>query len=98
MKSQELQASVVNDLVLLACVGLRPVLVHGGGPEINQWLKRVNIPPVFHEGLRVTDSQTMEIVSMVLVGKVNKHLVSLINRAGATAVGLSGMDGQLLTV
>jgi acetylglutamate kinase len=97
MKSQELQASVVNDLVLLACVGLRPVLVHGGGPEINQWLKRVNIPPVFHEGLRVTDSQTMEIVSMVLVGKVNKHLVSLINRAGATAVGLSGMDGQLLT-
>ncbi|XP_059461558.1 acetylglutamate kinase, chloroplastic-like [Corylus avellana] len=97
MKSQELQASVVNDLVLLACVGLRPVLVHGGGPEINQWLKRVNIPPVFHEGLRVTDSQTMEIVSMVLVGKVNKQLVSLINRAGATAVGLSGMDGQLLT-
>lgn len=97
MKSQELQASVVNDLVLLACVGLHPVLVHGGGPEINLWLKRVNIPPVFHEGLRVTDAQTMEIVSMVLVGKVNKHLVSLINRAGATAVGLSGMDGQILT-
>ncbi|KAF5481494.1 hypothetical protein F2P56_002138, partial [Juglans regia] len=97
MKSQALQASVVNDLVLLACVGLRPVLVHGGGPEINLWLKRLNIEAVFRDGLRVTDSETMEIVSMVLVGKVNKHLVSLINRAGATAVGLSGMDGQLLT-
>ena len=97
MKSQALQASVVNDLVLLACVGLRPVLVHGGGPEINLWLKRLNIEAVFRDGLRVTDSQTMEIVSMVLVGKVNKHLVSLINKAGAIAVGLSGMDGQLLT-
>ncbi|KAG2699967.1 hypothetical protein I3843_07G211900 [Carya illinoinensis] len=97
MKSQALQASVVNDLVLLSCVGLRPVLVHGGGPEINLWLKRLNIEAVFRDGLRVTDSETMEIVSMVLVGKVNKHLVSLINRAGATAVGLSGMDGQLLT-
>ncbi|GMY17790.1 acetylglutamate kinase, chloroplastic [Fagus crenata] len=97
MKSQALQASVVNDLVLLSCVGLRPILVHGGGPEINLWLKRLNIEAVFREGLRVTDSQTMEIVSMVLVGKVNKHLVSLINKAGAIAVGLSGMDGQLLT-
>ncbi|KAM4086659.1 hypothetical protein ACJW30_10G118700 [Castanea mollissima] len=97
MKSQDLQASVVNDLVLLACVGLRPILVHGGGPEINLWLKRLNIEAVFRDGLRVTDSQTMEIVSMVLVGKVNKHLVSLINKAGAIAVGLSGMDGQLLT-
>ncbi|KAK7283045.1 hypothetical protein RIF29_12271 [Crotalaria pallida] len=101
MKSPELQASVINDLVLLSCVGLRPVLVHGGGPEINLWLSRLNIQPLFRDGLRVTDAQTMEIVSMVLVGKVNKTLVSLINKAGAigsiTAVGLSGMDGRLLT-
>ncbi|PNS91902.2 hypothetical protein POPTR_018G001600v4 [Populus trichocarpa] len=96
MKQPELKASVVSDLVLLSCVGLRPVLVHGGGPEINHWLKLLNIEPLFHEGLRVTDAKTMEIVSMVLVGKVNKDLVSLINKAGATAVGLSGMDGRLL--
>lgn len=97
MKSPELQASVINDLVLLSCVGLHPVMVHGGGPEINHWLSRLNIEPVFRDGLRVTDAETMEIVSMVLVGKVNKTLVSLINKAGATAVGLSGMDGRLLT-
>ncbi|XP_061352601.1 acetylglutamate kinase, chloroplastic-like isoform X4 [Gastrolobium bilobum] len=96
MKSPELQASVINDLVLLSCVGLRPVMVHGGGPEINNWLGRLNIQAVFRDGLRVTDAETMEIVSMVLVGKVNKTLVSLINKAGATAVGLSGMDGRLL--
>jgi acetylglutamate kinase len=68
MKQPELKASVVSDLVLLSCVGLRPVLVHGGGPEINHWLKLLNIEPLFHEGLRVTDAKTMEIVSMVLVG------------------------------
>ncbi|EEF43691.1 acetylglutamate kinase, chloroplastic [Ricinus communis] len=96
MKVPELKASVVSDLVLLSCVGLRPILVHGGGPEINNFLKLLNIEPVFHDGLRVTDAKTMEIVSMVLVGKVNKDLVSLINKAGATAVGLSGMDGRLL--
>jgi len=97
MKSQDLQASVINDLVLLSCVGIRPVFVHGGGPEINQWLDRIGLKPNFLNGLRVTDASTMEIVTMVLVGKVNKHLVSLINKAGATAVGLSGMDGRLLT-
>ncbi|XP_058104413.1 uncharacterized protein LOC131248245 [Magnolia sinica] len=97
MKSPALQASVINDLVLLSCVGLRPVFVHGGGPEINSWLSRLGIQPQFLNGLRVTDSATMEIVEMVLVGKVNKTLVSLINRAGATAVGLSGKDGRLLT-
>ncbi|KAJ4826144.1 hypothetical protein Tsubulata_030551 [Turnera subulata] len=97
MKVPELKASVVSDLVLLSCVGLRPVLVHGGGPEINHWLRLLNIEPLFHDGLRVTDAKTMEIVSMVLVGKVNKDMVSLINKAGATAVGLSGMDGRLLT-
>ncbi|KAF2294781.1 hypothetical protein GH714_017735 [Hevea brasiliensis] len=97
MKVPELKASVVSDLVLLSCVGLRPVLVHGGGPMINHWLQLLNIQPLFHEGLRVTDAKTMEIVSMVGVGKVNKDFVSLINKAGATAVGLSGMDGRLLT-
>ncbi|KAL4323807.1 hypothetical protein GQ457_11G011200 [Hibiscus cannabinus] len=97
MKSAELKASVVRDLVLLACVGLRPVLVHGGGPEINVLLNQLNIAPQFRDGLRVTDARTMEVVSMVLVGKVNKDLVSRINFAGATAVGLSGMDGRLLT-
>ncbi|KAK6154612.1 hypothetical protein DH2020_008860 [Rehmannia glutinosa] len=82
MKSEALQASVIADIVLLACVGLRIVFVHGGGPEINQWLGRLNIQPNFLNGLRVTDASTMEIVSMVLVGKVNKHLVALINKAG----------------
>ncbi|KAL0332703.1 UNVERIFIED_CONTAM: Acetylglutamate kinase, chloroplastic [Sesamum calycinum] len=96
MKSEVLQASVIADIVLLSCVGLRIVFVHGGGPEINQWLGRLNIQPNFLNGLRVTDASTMEIVSMVLVGKVNKHLVALINKAGATAVGLSGIDGRLL--
>lgn len=97
MKSEALQASVIADIVLLSCVGLRIVFVHGGGPEINQWLGRLNIQPNFLNGLRVTDASTMEIVSMVLVGKVNKQLVALINKAGATAVGLSGIDGRLLT-
>ncbi|EPS73242.1 hypothetical protein M569_01511, partial [Genlisea aurea] len=97
MKTEALQASVIADIVLLSCVGLRIVFVHGGGPEINQWLGRLNIEPAFVNGLRVTDAATMEIVSMVLVGKVNKNLVALINKAGATAVGLSGIDGRLLT-
>ncbi|WOL00249.1 hypothetical protein Cni_G08962 [Canna indica] len=97
MKSADLQSSVINDLVLLSCVGLRPVLVHGGGPEINSWLLRLGHQPQFHNGLRVTDALTMEVVEMVLVGKVNKSLVSLINQAGATAVGLCGKDARLLT-
>ncbi|XP_031484102.1 uncharacterized protein LOC116253433 [Nymphaea colorata] len=97
MKSHALQQGVVQDLVLLSCVGLRPVLVHGGGPEINQWLQRLAIEPQFLNGLRVTDAATMEIVEMVLVGKVNKALVSLINKSGGSAVGLSGKDGRLLT-
>lgn len=96
-QQDNLLSSFIKDLVLLSVVGLRPVLVHGGGPEINFWLKRFGIEPLFRDGLRVTDANTMEIVSMVLVGKVNKNLVSLINKAGATAVGLSGMDGRLVT-
>ncbi|XP_020587297.1 acetylglutamate kinase, chloroplastic [Phalaenopsis equestris] len=97
MKSPALQASVINDLVLLACVGLRPVFVHGGGPEINSWLLRLGVEPEFRNGLRVTDALTMEVVEMVLVGKINKSLVSLINLAGGTAIGLCGKDARLLT-
>ncbi|KAJ0695336.1 putative acetylglutamate kinase [Helianthus annuus] len=97
MKSEALQASVIADLVLLSCIGLRIVFVHGGGPEINHWLNRLGIQSSFLNGLRVTDASTMEIVSMVLVGKVNKHLVGLINKAGATAVGLCGTDGRIFT-
>lgn len=97
MKDGILKASVVRDIVFMACVGIRPVVVHGGGPEINTWLTKLNIEPQFKDGLRVTDAQTMDVVEMVLVGRVNKELVSLINQAGGAAVGLCGKDGNLIT-
>ncbi|MDB9528360.1 acetylglutamate kinase [Oscillatoria sp. CS-180] len=97
MKDETLRASVVRDVVLMACVGIRPVVVHGGGPEINTWLTKLNIEPQFKNGLRVTDAPTMDVVEMVLVGRVNKALVSLINQAGGSAVGLCGKDGNLIT-
>lgn len=97
MKDDRLKDSVIKDLVLLSCVGLRPVFVHGGGPEINQWLAKIGVEPKFEGGLRVTDEVTMEVVEMVLVGKVNKSLVSLINRAGGIGVGLCGKDGKMIT-
>lgn len=97
MKDPSLKEGVIKDLVLLSCVGLRPVLVHGGGPEINSWLTKIGIEPQFRNGLRVTDGPTMEVVEMVLVGKVNKSLVSLINGAGGSAVGMCGKDGKLIT-
>ncbi|NJK63927.1 MAG: acetylglutamate kinase [Synechococcaceae cyanobacterium SM2_3_1] len=96
MVHQERRAEVLRDLVFLACVGIRPVLVHGGGPEINSWLQKLSIPFKFVDGLRVTDAATMEVVEMVLVGKVNKQIVQLINLAGGSAVGLSGRDGNLI--
>ena len=96
MTNEGLKDRVIKDLVLLSTVGIRPILVHGGGPEINQWLAKVGIEPVFKKGLRVTDADTMEIVEMVLVGKVNKSLVSLINTAGGRAVGVCGKDGNTL--
>lgn len=96
MKDPSLKAGVVSDLVLLACVGVRPVLVHGGGPEINGWLGRLGIEPRFHNGLRVTDADTMDVVEMVLGGRVNKSLVSLIQRAGGRAVGVCGKDSDLI--
>jgi acetylglutamate kinase len=96
MKDSSLKDKVIRDVVFLACVGLRPVVVHGGGPEINSWLTKLNIEPQFKNGLRVTDAATMDVVEMVLVGRVNKELVSLISRAGGKAVGLCGKDGNLI--
>ena len=97
MKDSNLKDRVIRDVVFLASVGVRPVLVHGGGPEINSWLGKLNIEPQFKDGLRVTNAATMDVVEMVLVGRVNKELVSLINQAGASAVGLCGKDGNLIT-
>ena len=96
MKDGTLKAGVIRDIVFLRSVGVRPVVVHGGGPEINIWLDKIGIEPQFKDGLRVTDADTMDIVEMVLVGRVNKELVSLINRAGGSAVGLCGKDGDLI--
>ncbi len=97
MKDSTLKDQVMRDLVFLACVGVRPVLVHGGGPEINSWLDKLGIEPQFKNGLRVTDAPTMDVVEMVLVGRVNKEIVALINQAGGSAVGLCGKDGNLIT-
>jgi acetylglutamate kinase len=97
MKDDNLKAKVIRDIVFLSYVGVRPVVVHGGGPEINFWLEKLGIEPQFKNGLRVTDAATMEVVEMVLVGRVNKELVSLINSAGGRAVGLCGQDGNLFS-
>nr|YP_010925646.1 acetylglutamate kinase [Neoporphyra dentata]WKD83878.1 acetylglutamate kinase [Neoporphyra dentata]BCA87312.1 acetylglutamate kinase [Neoporphyra dentata] len=97
MKNQKLKDQVISDLVFLSFIGLRPILVHGGGPEINLWLDRLKISPQFENGVRVTDQPTMDIVEMVLVGRVNKDLVATINKQGGKSVGLSGKDGLLIT-
>lgn len=96
MKDNNLKDQVIRDIVFMSCVGLRPILVHGGGPEINSWLDKLGIEPQFKNGLRVTDAPTMDVVEMVLVGRVNKEIVSLINQAGGSAVGLCGKDGNLI--
>jgi acetylglutamate kinase len=96
MKDSTLKDKVIRDVVFMACVGLRPIVVHGGGPEINTWLTKLGIEPQFKNGLRVTDAATMDVVEMVLVGRVNKELVALINQAGGSAVGLCGMDANLI--
>lgn len=96
MVDPALKESVMLDVLLLHSVGIRPVLVHGGGPEINAMLKKVGIESQFVRGLRVTDAATMEIAAMVLVGKLNTEIVSLLNRFGGRAVGLSGKDASLL--
>lgn len=96
MTNDELKQAVMSDIVLLSLVGIKVVLVHGGGPEINDMLGRVGIESRFVGGLRYTDKETVEIVQMVLAGKVNKDLVSLLHSHGGKALGLCGLDGQLL--
>lgn len=95
MKNESLTNKVLDDILFLSSIGIKIVLVHGGGPIINNWLEKYNIEPKFHNGIRITDKQTMEIVEMVLVGKVNKELVKLLNTKMSCAVGLSGKDGNL---
>lgn len=95
MLNPELKEAVLTDTVLMKYVGMNPVIVHGGGPEITDMLKRVGKESRFVGGLRVTDQETMEIVEMVLVGKINKEIVTRINGIGGKAVGLSGKDGNL---
>jgi acetylglutamate kinase len=96
MINGELKAAVIEDVILMACVGIRTVLVHGGGPEIEAMLKKTGKESRFVNGLRYTDEETMEIVQMVLCGKVNKEITGLIERAGGRAVGLCGIDGAML--
>jgi acetylglutamate kinase len=96
MKNEELKRAVMGDLVLLSLIGVRVVLVHGGGPEITDMLARVGKKSEFVDGLRVTDAESIEIVQMVLAGKVNKSLVGLIGEAGGRAIGLCGLDGKMI--
>ena len=96
MVNEELKEAFAQDVALLKYVGINPVIVHGGGPQIGELLKRLNIETRFVGGMRVTDRETMNVVEMVLVGKVNKEIVKLINSHGGNAVGLSGKDGNLI--
>jgi acetylglutamate kinase len=96
MVDENLKKNFALDIILMKYVGLNPVVVHGGGPQIGSLLKSLSIESEFVDGMRVTDQATMDVVEMVLVGKVNKEIVSLINQNGGQSVGLSGKDGQLL--
>jgi acetylglutamate kinase len=95
MTDESLKAEFARDVVLLKYVGMNPVIVHGGGPEITAFMERLNLPVEFVDGLRVSDAETVEVAKMVLVGKVNKDIVLLLGRHGQPAVGLSGDDGML---
>lgn len=97
MSHASLREKFAQDVVLMKYVGTNPVIVHGGGPQITDMMKRLGKEPRFVKGIRVTDSDTMEIVEMVLGGKINSEIVSLINRQGGKAVGLTGKDGRLIT-
>jgi acetylglutamate kinase len=97
MVDEQLKQEFALDVILLKYVGMNPVVVHGGGPQIGDFLKRLSIESEFVDGMRVTDRQTMDVVEMVLVGKVNKEIVNLINQNGGVAVGLSGKDGNLIS-
>jgi len=96
MVDEELKRNFALDVILMQYIGIRPVVVHGGGPQINRFLGKMHIEPNYIQGMRVTDGETMDVVEMVLVGKVNKEIVSLINHCGGKAVGLSGRDGDLV--
>lgn len=96
MENEELKNSFARDMVLMKTVGINPIIVHGGGPQIGNLLDRLNIESKFIDGMRVTDSQTMDVVEMVLGGQVNKEIVSLINRNGGKAIGLTGKDASLI--
>lgn len=96
MQDEQLKSAFARDVVLMKLVGMNPVVVHGGGPQIGQLLKRIGKETEFIEGMRVTDSETMDVVEMVLGGSVNKQIVNLINNHGGKAVGLSGKDGSLI--
>src|SRR5512141_1979347 len=96
MIDDRLKEQVMQDIALLLYVGIRPILVHGGGPEISALMKQMGHEPTFVGGLRVTDAATMEIVEMALAGKTNKGIVALLNKQGARAVGLSGKDANLI--
>jgi acetylglutamate kinase len=98
MEDDSLRSSFARDIVLLKYVGINVIIVHGGGPQIESLLDRLNIETKFVSGLRVTDERTMEVVEMVLSGKINKDIVNLINKSGAKAVGFSGKDGLLIRV
>lgn len=96
MESEELKTSFARDMVLMKAVGINPVVVHGGGPQIGDLLKRLNIESQFIDGMRVTDAQTMDVVEMVLGGLVNKSIVTLINQHGGSTLGMTGKDAQLI--
>lgn len=96
MISDELRETVINDIVLMKCIGFKPIVVHGGGPYISSFLDKLGEKSKFINGLRYTDKKTMEVVEMVLGGKVNKDLVTLIEKAGGKSIGLCGLDGSLL--
>ena len=96
MTDERLREQVASDIVLMKLVGINPVIVHGGGPEITSYMNRLGLPVEFYDGLRVTSDEAMEVVKMVLVGKVNPELVSAINTHGRLAVGVSGDDGNLV--
>lgn len=96
MINEHLKEQVMEDIVLLHLIGVKVVLVHGGGPEITDMLKRIGKESIFHNGLRVTDKETAEVVQMVLAGKINKSLVNLLEIKGGDAIGLSGLDGHMI--
>jgi acetylglutamate kinase len=97
MVNEELKDSVMRDIVLLSLIGVKVVLVHGGGPEITEMLSKIGKESKFVDGLRVTDSETADIVQMILAGKINKSLVNLLEIKGGRAIGLSGIDGHMIT-